>query len=323
MSASEPTLSVPRETEIKTLLTQRAYQNLIFLLGTLGRDTITANWLEGFQGHDGIRHYHGLYGLHCGGHDFLGKLLTTPNEVVVVEFTRRGNGGHGGSPDRAAALGEAGNPYLKDHVYEYEEKIEPRRLGDRLMRLRQEMADEWREDLQLFTKENDEMWRSFFETVREDEDKLQNLQMPVFPHDPSDGPSGSNFRGGNYDLLRRLSTFKAATKIVADYSRGNSEDQAKAGYLERMLTVHGSGFEGDAHYHVDKTFFQTLLDSPPSMVRSTTFGGEESMVLLSPLSIVELICEERQKIAEAWIKELEEVQDDHLLIQRELLSRAL
>lgn len=92
MSASEPTLSVPRETEIKTLLTQRAYQNLIFLLGTLGRDTITANWLEGFQGHDGIRHYHGLYGLHCGGHDFLGKLLTTPNEVVVVEFTRRGNG---------------------------------------------------------------------------------------------------------------------------------------------------------------------------------------------------------------------------------------
>jgi hypothetical protein len=85
-------ISVPRETEIKTLLTQRAYQNLIFLLGTLGRDTITADWLEGFHGHDGIRHYHGLNGLHLGGHEFLAKLLTTPNEVVVVEFTRRGNG---------------------------------------------------------------------------------------------------------------------------------------------------------------------------------------------------------------------------------------
>ena len=33
-----------------------------------------------------------------------------------------------------------------------------------------------------------------------------------------------------------------------------------------MLTVHGGGFEGDAHYHVDKTFFETLLASPPSMV---------------------------------------------------------
>lgn len=85
-------LSVPKESEIKTLLTQRAYQNLIFLLGTLGRDTITADWLEGFGGHDGIRHYHGLNGLHQSGHEFMANLLTSPNEVVVVEFTRRGNG---------------------------------------------------------------------------------------------------------------------------------------------------------------------------------------------------------------------------------------
>jgi len=312
----------PGESEIKTLLTQRALQNLISLL-LLQRDQITADWLEAFQGHEGIRRYHGLSGLHMGGRAYLAQLLRTPNEEVVVEFTRRGNGGHGGSPERAAALGAGGNPYLKDHVYEFKEKIEPRRLGDRLMRLRQEMADEWLQDLQLIGKENEEMWRSFFETVREDEDRLKDLQMPVYAHDPSDGASGSTFRGGNYDLLRRLATYKAAQQMLGDYQRGNHEDKAKASFLERMLTVHGSDFEGDAGYSVDKAFLESLLSSPPSMIRATTFGGQESMVLLSPLTIVEEICEARQVIAERWINELSQVADDHTDIQRELLQGSL
>ena len=48
---------------------------------------------------------------------------------------------------------------------------------------------------------------SFFETVRENEDKLKNLQMPVFPHDPSDGPTGTQFTcftGTNAQLLTQL-----------------------------------------------------------------------------------------------------------------------
>ena len=284
---------------------------------------ITADWLEAWQGHEGIRNYHGLSGLHMGGRAYIAQLLRTPNEEIVVEFTRRGNGGHGGSPERAAALGAGGNPYLKDHVFEFKEKIEPRRLGDRLMRLRKEMADEWLQDLQLIGKENDEMWRSFFETVREDEDKLKNLQNPVYAHDPSDGASGSTFRGGNYDLLRRLSTYKAAQQVLADYQRGNHEDQAKASFLERMLTVHGSDFEGDAGYSVDKAFLEALLKTPPSMIRGTTYGGQETMVLLSPLTVVEQICALRQVIAERWIKELGDVAQDHMDIQRELIQGSL
>jgi hypothetical protein len=46
----------PGESEIKTFLTQRALQNLVFILATLGRDEITADWLEAWQGHEGIRH---------------------------------------------------------------------------------------------------------------------------------------------------------------------------------------------------------------------------------------------------------------------------
>lgn len=84
----------PGESEIKTFLTQRALQNLVFILATLGRDEITADWLEAWQGHEGIRHYHGTSGLHIGGRAFITKLMRTPNEEVVVEFKRRGNGEH-------------------------------------------------------------------------------------------------------------------------------------------------------------------------------------------------------------------------------------
>jgi len=312
----------PGESEIKTFLTQRAFQNLIFLLADLGRDQITADWLEGWRGYEGIRHYHGLSGLHMGGRALIAELLREPNEEVTVEFKRRGNGGHGGSPERAAAMGAGGNPYLQDHVYEFKTKIEPRRLGDRLMRLRQEVADEWCEDLLLLGKENEEMWRSFFETVREDEDKLKDLQMPVYTHDPSESV-GSTFRGGNYDLLRRLATLKAIVHLKDEYMRGNAMEQAKGNFLDKMMTVHGSGFEGDAPYHVDKTFLGVLLESTPYMVRSQLPSGEGSMVLLSPISVVEDICQVRQSIAEAWCMELEQVSDDHTAIQRELLQQSL
>ena len=309
----------PGESEIKTLLTQRALQNLIFLL-ELERDQITADWMEAWQGHENIRRYHGLAGLHLGGRAYIAQLLRAPNEERVVEFVRRGNGGHGGSPERAAALGSGGNPYLKDHVYEFKTKIEPRRLGDRLLRLRADIAEEWLEDLHLFPKENEEMWRSFFETVRENEDKLKDLQMPVWQHDPSDGPSGTSFRGGNYDLLRRLATRNAIAMLLAELRGGGLEAQAKADYLDRMYTVHGTDFEGDGPYHTDKTFFQALLSSAPSIVRKQTSADEEKIIMLSPISIVEAICEKREKIAEEWCKELVNIKEDHTDIQRELLQ---
>jgi len=90
-----------------------------------------------------------------------------------------------------------------------------------------------------------------------------------------------------------------------------------------MLTVHGSDFEGDAGYSVDKAFLEALLKTPPSMIRGTTYGGQETMVLLSPLTVVEQICALRQVIAERWIKELGDVAQDHMDIQRELIQGSL
>ena len=69
--------------------------------------------------------------------------------------------------------------------------------------------------------------------------------------------------------------------MLADYRRGNSEDQAKAGFLERMLTVHGSDFEGDAGYSVDKTFLEVRRFLLPSVLARYIYSS--CRVCLQPL----------------------------------------
>lgn len=294
----------PGESEIKTFLTQRALQTELELLH-IARDEVTANWLEAWKGHEGIRNYNGLHGLHMGGRAYLVELLRTPNEEVTVAYKKSGN-----------RMGTKGNPYLEDQnsVVEFTETIETRRLADRLLQLRKEIAEEWVEDLKLIGKENDELWRSFFETVRETEDKHKAIQMPVFPlyRASDDRHHDTAFRRTNYDLLRRLATWDAAKQIRFEYQRGNKEDRVKGDFLDTMLTVYGTDFEGDSeHVDVDTKFFEALLARPPTIIAD---------VPLSPLGIVEKICEVRKQIADKWVIEMEEVPQDQMSLQVELLE---
>lgn len=287
-------------TEIKNFLTQRALQTAIFQLADLGRDEITANWIEGWAGHEGIRRYHGLNGLKLHWRDYLSKLTAAPPETVVVEFKRRGAGVGGWSKD---------NPYLQNHVYEYKEEIVPQKLANKIMRLREEIASEWDEDLQLLSKENDEMWRSFFEKVREKgEDAQAHLQMPAFQHDFSDSNCGTNYRGGNYDLLKRMATRQAIQEVLAA-----GENKVECEVLDRIFAVHGAEFQGDAGYGVDMKFLEDLLGRSPSFVRDP---ASDEMALVSPLSIAEKIVGRRVEIANRWREGLRETVADHADILR-------
>lgn len=287
-------------TDIKNFLTQRALQTVLFQLADLGRDEITANWIESWEGHEGVRMYHGLSGLRLHWREYLSKLTQAPPETVVVEFKRRGNGGVGG--------GSKDNPYLQDHVYEYKEEIVPQKLANKIMRLREEIATEWEEDLQLLIRENEEMWRSFFEKVREKgQDAQAHLQMPAFEHDVT-GNCGTNYRGGNYDLLKRMATRQAIRELLAA-----GDNKVECELLDRIFRVHGANFEGDAGYHVDMTFLEDLLGRSPSFVRDPT---SEEMALVSPLSIAEKILERRVEIANRWTEPLRETAADHADILR-------
>jgi hypothetical protein len=317
----------PGDGQIKTFLTQRAFQNLIELLH-VERNMVTADWLEnwiqrGWYGNANLKNFHGLAALiwepkfalgaqdlvFAGGRSYIAQLLRSPTSEITVDFKRHG---------------AAGNPFLQDHVHKFKEKIEPSKLASRVIQLRAAIAEEWIEDLELITKENEEIWRSFFEKVRENgEDKLKDLQMPIFDHDPSDeGNQGQTLlRGGNYDLLKRLSTMEATMAVRDEYQRtgqqGNHEDWVKSVFIDWMLINHGDGFSGNAGYDVDKQFLEALLNRPPSVIDTIP------PILISPMQIADQICGARQQIAQAWIEELKSVPQDNREIQEQFLHASL
>lgn len=53
-------------------------------------------------------------------------------------------------------------------------------------------------------------------------------------------------RGGDYDLLKTLSTLSAIEKVRQDGLKFDGPSgKARAGWLERMQNVHGQDLEGD------------------------------------------------------------------------------
>jgi hypothetical protein len=65
---------------------QRAVQTLIFILDT-GRDEITADWLEDWRNHTGVKRYHGWGALQLDWDDYVAELLREPPATVTPPST--------------------------------------------------------------------------------------------------------------------------------------------------------------------------------------------------------------------------------------------
>lgn len=60
--------------------------------------------------------------------------------------------------------------------------------------VREQLAEEWIENIPLIQKENAEVWRAYFEGVRSSDgkDKLAGLQLPAFESDPTHTTGSQN-----------------------------------------------------------------------------------------------------------------------------------
>lgn len=292
------------EPTIKQFLTQRSIQGLIGLMH-INRDQITADWLCQWGDHPGLERYHGLHGLQRPSTEYIEDLLRSPAETVIVEFKRRGNGGHGGY--------SGNNPYLQNHVYEHKTDINPRSLGERLLQVREQLASEWIQALPLIEKENEEVWRSFFEKVRSEDgtvDAMANLQHSAMEGFDPTHTTGSQNQGGDYDLLKSLATVQALKKVKKD-AGGSEAGEAKAQWIDRMANVWGGEFEEDMQIGASERFIEELLKQTPSISGST---------IVDPVGITEEILGARSEIAAEWVVQLKDIEADHADYMRKLLT---
>ena len=79
---------------LDNFLTQRAAQTLMHYYA-LGRDMVRRDWLENWEGHRGLRRFHGHGGLRVPAAEYARGLLVAPPEEVTIALKKRG-AGHGG-----------------------------------------------------------------------------------------------------------------------------------------------------------------------------------------------------------------------------------
>lgn len=280
---------------IKRFVLQRALQTIMFYMRTC-RDTATADWLERFLELPGLDEYHGLDGLSKPWRETVTSLFAEPPTTIVVHSIPRNRAGSGN------------NPYLPPKVMTMDFDIVPQRIALRLLDCTAEIARECEGDLGRMSQENDQIRREYI-VGKEGEATIRAGSYPTLQHE-AEGTSKSAFRGGTYDLLKRLATREAVFATVRAL-----EPKPSAQWLARYYKAHGAGFDGEARYGVAEGFLKALLAEMPSV------SSDGAMV--DPKSVVDVILGEREAAAARWRQQLATVPADVQDLKREFLEKGL
>lgn len=298
---------------LNNFLTQRSLQTLIYYQET-NRDSVTASWLERFESHDGMARFHGTRGLKINWEEYVTKLMTADIEHIVVSLKKRGNGLGGWSKT---------NPYLPARYFNYTVDIFPRELGERLLDLRAALSVEWRRDLKdvRVVLAAQDLSRRAIAVNGSDTDAIR-FSMPVLEgYDAAVGAGDSTaFRGGNFDLLVRLSAHQAVLRTLRNLELLNTNQAVYTrDFLQSFYDQEGSGFDGDSKYHVAEDFLKKLVQQTPRVMTKPHDAVTEPL-LLDPVGIADTIMADQAKIVALWRDLLLDVPDDNALARRNALE---
>ena len=157
---------------------------------------------------------------------------------------------------------------------EYEHRIVPSVLAERVMATACVIATEWADDLTLMHAENDRATERHRQSVFSSGtgDAERRLTLPVFcdatrDSDPDSVETASNtpYRDGNYDLLKLLATRQALRGLQAEYD-GNLGRRRSSEFVHRFASAHP--LEGERPRHAADAWMEALLDQPPLINRA-------------------------------------------------------
>jgi hypothetical protein len=282
---------------IKRFVMQRSLQTVMFYMKTC-RDGATAEWLERFLDLRGIDEYHGLDGLPNPWRETVESLLEQPPETIVLHSIPRNRAGSGN------------NPYLPPRVLTIDFDIVPQRIALRLLDCAGEVASEVQADLGRKDQENALIRKAYIAAQTDDEAAMRAGSYPTLAHEP-EGTSKSAFRGGTYDLLKRLTTRQAVRRAIVALEK----KPAAAGFLTRFFASNGTRFDGEHGYNVADDFLRALLSQMPAVSSSGAF--------IDPVGIADVILTEREAVAGRYREALATMPGDLQDLKRAFLEKGL
>lgn len=296
-------------TDIRNLLTQRSIQSFMRLCEEC-RDPHSAKWIQ----EDFLQQKGNLLGYHGTGakfiEDFGGRWdaplleLTQQNPTTIVISSKRRGRGHGGwSPH---------NPYLKERWVETTVTIDPTNLATRILSVREQIAKEWVEDLNVLIEANEEILNSFYEGTQDmKETQERKAAYLVSNNSRFAAKLSSPYRRSNFDLLYNLCTQAAIHRILRDFQHTND---LSFYFLKDFYTnTAAKYFDGELEFGRADDFMEALLNIPPSITPDGT-------ITRNPLLLAELIIQKRRVVAEDWKQLMARVQQDHTGIRQLLFN---
>jgi hypothetical protein len=256
-------------------------------------------------------------------------MVQSPKETLIVSAKRRGRG-HGGWSKN--------NPYLEERWAEIPIDIDPPSLTTRLLAVREQIAEEWVEDLDVLVMANDLILDSYFSKIRSSREEDANRPSTgeaVGAMDVAFDRTAVNlmndksrfaaqisnpFRRSNFDLLYNLCTQAAVHRILRDYkAAGNEHRELSFVFLLQFYSERAAEyFDGDLQYGQADDFIEELLQTSPSVL-STEKGSIQG--LIDPVGAAEDIIRKRNEVAKEWKELMARVKEDHTGIRQALLSK--
>eukprot|EP00183_Erythrolobus_madagascarensis_P005618 CAMPEP_0185845130 /NCGR_PEP_ID=MMETSP1354-20130828/1184_1 /TAXON_ID=708628 /ORGANISM="Erythrolobus madagascarensis, Strain CCMP3276" /LENGTH=403 /DNA_ID=CAMNT_0028545025 /DNA_START=104 /DNA_END=1315 /DNA_ORIENTATION=- len=166
--------------------------------------------------------------------------------------------------------------------------IEPRRLAERILAIREQLAAEWQRDLQLIEEENQQLHRIHLELSLNGADTdLNKVRKRIFEHDPF-ADNDSALCSSNYRQLKAMLTEFASYAFLDKLKHVDSHSYK---WLDSYLSTHEVGN--------DEAFLRELWTmptvSPSSSSEETDVEGE-----VRPFDLAGKILSERLKLSKDW-----------------------
>ena len=189
----------------------------------------------------GILHFHDAMGSATWSTYLIG-MLESPEETHTIEVVGSRIGG--GSPN---------NPYLQDRqvTKTYTDTVKPVQIYNTVLRIREVLASEWREDLALIEQDNAELRRHHAEEVKNVVDEQERFQNAIRPRESGDdGMESSPLRIASYDLLKNAATQVALRRLFSELD-GEPTQRSQAEWIRSFMSKEGSALsDPNAGWHV-------------------------------------------------------------------------
>ena len=303
---------------LRQFLLQRSIQTLCYQYRGC-RDSATAQWISERSGVDEM--LHGIDGLPVDWRRWLGEMLASPEEELVVESVLKQHRGL-----------SSNNPFLQPKPMTMIYNVQPADVAERIIQTALQLAIEWREDLSKLEAETEAVWRVRRASVLDDDTEVRET-LPAFSADPEGDGGDTPFRVGNWDLLQALATRQAVKACLASLATSKSGGAAH-GLLAKYCEESGGGsmFEGELRKQSAVDFVSGLLDLPVTLRMGIGGGGDASSsasadtaspTLVDPRTVCEELLEWRVMVANQWVEQLEEIPAELIQVKRDHIENAL